>query len=85
MCFSEQSFEKPHAGSDAGAEAYRARQPVFRGLPGLCADSPKRTGVARPEGSIGPEPQRVELLRHFPFKGVIGPTQRTTTRIDSSS
>ena len=74
------------AGSDAGAEAKGARQPVFRDLPGLCADTPKRTGVARPEGSIGPEPQGaggVDLRRYLPSKSVLGPVQCTTTRIDS--
>ena len=42
--------------------------------------------VARPEGSIGPEPHRVSgvnLWRHLPFKGVLSPMQCTTTRIDS--
>ena len=53
------------AGLDDEAEAYgetrghSARQPVFLNLQGLCADSPKRTGVAHPEGSLGSEPQRV--------------------------
>ena len=64
------------AGSDAGAEAKGARQPVFRDLPSLCANPPKRTGVARLEGSIGPEPQGaggVDLWRHLPSEGVLGP------------
>ena len=38
------------AGLDAGAKAKGARQPVFRDLPGLCADTPKHTGVAEPQG-----------------------------------
>ena len=72
------------AGSDA-AEGKGARQPVFRDLPGLCAESHKRYGVARPdsEGSNGPECQRVsgvDLCRYLPFKGVLGPMQFTTTR-----
>ena len=76
-CFSEQSFEKLHG---------EGGQPVFRDLPGLCADTPKHSRVARAEGSIRPEPQRVsgvDLWRHLPFKGVLGPTQCATTRIDS--
>ena len=76
------------AGSDAGAEEQGARQPVFIDLPGLCADSPKLTGVASPEGSVGPELRRVsgvDLWRHLPgpFKGVLGTTQCTPTQIDS--
>ena len=58
------------AGSDTGAKAKGAKRPVFRDLPGLrlCADTPKRTGVARIEESAGPEPQgvgRVDLWRHL--------------------
>ena len=52
------------------------------------AHSLKLSEMARPEGSIGPEPQRVSgvyLWQHLPFKGVLGPTQCTTTRIDSLS
>ena len=75
------------AGSDAGAKAKGARQPVFRDLLCLCANPPKRTGVARLEGSIGPSwwsrPMatsslqerwaRVDLWRHLPSKSVLGP------------
>ena len=74
------------AGSDTGAKAKGAKRPVFRDLPGLCANAPKRTGVARTEESAGPEPQgvgRIDLWRHLPSESVLGPMQRATTRIDS--
>ena len=75
----QSSLSRSHmgkAGPDAGAKAKGARQPVFRDLPSLCANPPKRTGVARLEGSIGPEPQvvgGVALWRHLPSKSVLGP------------
>ena len=74
------------AGSDTGAKAKGAKRPFLRDLPGLCADTPKRTGVARIEESAGPEPQgvgRVDLWRHLPSESVLGPMQCATTRIDS--
>jgi hypothetical protein len=76
------------AGSDTGAKAEEAERPVFRDLPGLrlCADTPKRTGVARIEESAGPEPQgvgRVDPWRHLPSESVLGPMQCATPRIDS--
>ncbi len=47
------------AGSDTGAKAKGAKRPVLRDLQGLCADTPKCTGVASIEESAGPEPQGV--------------------------
>ena len=55
-------------------------------LPGLCANTPKRTGVARTKESAGLEPQglgRVDLWRHLPSESVLGPMQCAATRIDS--
>ena len=51
---------------------------VLRDLPGLCADTLKRTGVASIEESAGPEAQgvdRVDLWRHLPSESVLGPMQ----------
>jgi hypothetical protein len=74
------------ASSYAGAEAKGARRPVFGDLPGLCANTPKRTGVASTKESAGLEPQglgRVDLWRHLPSESVLGPMQCAATRIDS--
>jgi hypothetical protein len=74
------------AGSDTGAKAKGAKRPVLGDLPALCADTPKRTGMARIEESAGPEPQavgRVDLWTHLPSESVLGPMQCATTRIDS--
>jgi hypothetical protein len=56
---------------------------------GLCANTPKRTGVARSartKESAGLEPQglgRGDLWRHLPSESVLGPMQCAATRIDS--
>jgi hypothetical protein len=74
------------ASSDTGAKAKGEKLSLLRDLPGLCADTLKRTGVARIEESAGPEPQgvgRVDLWRHLPSESVLGPMQCATTRIDS--
>ncbi len=47
------------ADSNTGAKAKGAKRPVLRDLPGLCVETPKRTGVARIEESAGLEPQGV--------------------------
>jgi hypothetical protein len=78
------------AGSDTGAKAKGAKRPVLRDLPGLCADTPKRTRVtvALIEESAGPERQgvgRVDLWRHLPSESVLGPMQCAKTRIDSQT
>jgi hypothetical protein len=71
------------AGSDTKAKG--TERPLLRDLPGLCADTPKRTGVARIEGLdlslkvLG----RVDLWRHLPSESVLGPMQCAATRIDS--
>ena len=52
----------------------------------LCPHTPQRTGVALAEGATGPEPRRVggvHLWGHLSAASILGPVQRTTTRIDS--
>jgi hypothetical protein len=58
----------------------------FKDLPGLRPHTPQRTGVAYAEGATGPESQRadgVHLWGHLSAASILGPVQRTTTRIDS--
>ena len=89
LSFPQSSLSRGYMGkvsSDAGAEAKGARRPVSRDLPGLCANTPKRNGVARTKESAGLEPQglgRVNLWRHLPSESVLDPMQCAATRIDS--
>ena len=72
--------------SDTDQKPGTAVQRVFRDLPGLRPHPPQRTGVAQAEGAAGPKSQGadgVHLWGHLSSTSILGPVQRTTTRIDS--